>query len=115
MKEISAYKCGYCKRIYQFQRNAQKHEESCLYNPTTRSCFTCGLFVREADLSDYDDDDIPSAYCEHDHDIHMFFDEDIRDMQVGCPHWESIENHPGEYVKFRTGFGGYRKLYEERE
>jgi hypothetical protein len=112
MKEISAYKCGYCKRIYQFQRNAQKHEAVCHYNPSMRSCFTCGLFVREADISDYDGEFVPSARCEKGFDIDEPFDH-IRLAQVGCKFWEPRENHPGEYVKFRTGFGGYRKLYEE--
>lgn len=41
MKEITAYKCEFCKAIQQHLRNARLHEARCFRNPANRACITC--------------------------------------------------------------------------
>lgn len=43
MKEIKAYKCGYCGKLYQRKPNCAEHEDKhCLKNPKIRPmCFDC--------------------------------------------------------------------------
>lgn len=45
MKEIKAYKCGYCGKLYQRKPNCAEHEDKhCLKNPKIRPmCFDCEL------------------------------------------------------------------------
>ncbi len=44
MKEITAYKCDYCNKIYNNAKQIKAHEKKCYYNPDTRSCASCGNF-----------------------------------------------------------------------
>lgn len=45
MKEIKAYKCGYCGKLYQRKHACRRHEDNdCLKNPKIRPvCFDCKL------------------------------------------------------------------------
>ena len=42
MKEIKAFKCDHCSKIYQRKHNAKTHEQKCNKNPDNdRACFGC--------------------------------------------------------------------------
>lgn len=43
MKEVQAYKCDYCGKIYEAQKSCQSHEYRCYFNPRTRSCASCAF------------------------------------------------------------------------
>lgn len=47
MEEINAYKCDYCGKIYARSKTCKGHEESCYYNPMTRSCASCKHLILE--------------------------------------------------------------------
>lgn len=44
MREIKAFKCGFCPRIQQHKRNGEIHEARCSRNPHNRTCYTCKHF-----------------------------------------------------------------------
>lgn len=42
MKEVKAFKCSFCGKLYQKQYFCQNHEKSCNKNPDSkRACFDC--------------------------------------------------------------------------
>ncbi len=49
MKEITAYQCDYCKKLFKSELAIQKHEAKyCFYSPRAHSCATCKFcFVAE--------------------------------------------------------------------
>lgn len=50
MKTIKAYKCDYCKKVYQFKKSCVSHEKRCYKNPETKSCASC-VFLKQNDFS----------------------------------------------------------------
>jgi hypothetical protein len=50
MKEIKAYKCDHCGKVYQRKHNAKIHEEKCKESPdNNRACFGC-RFLEKVEL-----------------------------------------------------------------
>lgn len=47
MKKIDAYKCAFCKKIYELKSSCRNHEYQCYYNPRTRSCASCAFLRLE--------------------------------------------------------------------
>jgi len=47
MKEVPAYKCGYCHKLYDNQYSCKSHEYRCYFNPRTRSCASCAFLKLE--------------------------------------------------------------------
>jgi hypothetical protein len=41
MREITAYNCDYCNKIYSIKSQCKAHEKKCYYNPDTKSCASC--------------------------------------------------------------------------
>lgn len=41
MKEITAYQCEYCNRVYKTKSYMKKHEAMCFLNPSNRACWMC--------------------------------------------------------------------------
>ncbi len=41
MKEIKAFKCGYCDKYAMSKSYIKTHEKKCFHNPATKSCVTC--------------------------------------------------------------------------
>lgn len=56
MKEIKAYKCGYCGKLYQRKPNCIRHEDNhCLKNPKIRPiCFDCKFMQCSEETEDVD-------------------------------------------------------------
>lgn len=56
MKEIKAYKCGYCGKLYQRKPSCRRHEDNdCLKNPKIRPvCFDCKLMQCSEETEDVD-------------------------------------------------------------
>lgn len=54
MKEIKAYKCGYCGKLYQRKPSCASHEDNhCLKNPKIRPvCFDCKLMQQTEETED---------------------------------------------------------------
>ena len=42
--EIKAWKCSWCKKVYQIHSRAMIHENRCMYDPKWRACVTCNHF-----------------------------------------------------------------------
>lgn len=40
-KQITRYRCDFCKKHYADKYYTGKHEERCLFNPKNKSCGTC--------------------------------------------------------------------------
>jgi hypothetical protein len=51
MKEIKAFKCEFCGKVYQNEGTCKAHEYKCYFNPRTRSCASC-LFDKFEEFSD---------------------------------------------------------------
>lgn len=46
MKEVTAYRCDYCKKLYMRSGTCANHEELCLKNPQNIPlCYTCKHFI----------------------------------------------------------------------
>ncbi len=41
MKQITKYKCDFCKRSYMSKYKAREHESKCFFNPANKACVTC--------------------------------------------------------------------------
>ena len=41
MKQITAYRCDFCKKVTVRKDRARQHELRCFYNPESKSCATC--------------------------------------------------------------------------
>lgn len=46
MKEIKAYKCGFCNKVYENKSSCRSHEYKCYFNCRTRSCAGCTFLLR---------------------------------------------------------------------
>jgi len=74
MKEVKAYACSYCEKIYKNKSSAASHEKKCFANPARKACRTCKhaikdsetVYVRPKGGHSYgeDDYDIDYIYCE---------------------------------------------------
>ena len=43
MKQISAFSCSHCNKIYALKDSCRSHESRCYFNPKTQSCASCRL------------------------------------------------------------------------
>ena len=50
MKEIKAYQCDSCNRIYKTKAAMKKHESRCFLNQENKACWMCKY--REIDIAD---------------------------------------------------------------
>jgi hypothetical protein len=41
MKQVTAFVCEHCKKIYRQKSRARDHEAVCFYNRESKSCITC--------------------------------------------------------------------------
>jgi len=87
MKEIKAYKCDHCGKIYNRKHNARIHEEKCKKNPdNNRACFGC-RFLEKVELPVY----VENSF--------MYEEEQTKEVLV-CAKFKtgvyppSVENHP---------------------
>ncbi len=46
-KQITRYKCDFCKKTYSSKYPTIKHEGKCLYNPENKSCGSCGWVIND--------------------------------------------------------------------
>lgn len=44
MKEIKAWVCSYCNKVYRSKQYCKKHEIECLQNPEVKNCYACENF-----------------------------------------------------------------------
>lgn len=49
MKEVSRYKCGYCRKLAVRTKTIEEHEKVCIKNPNGKNCYMCEM----AYLADY--------------------------------------------------------------
>ncbi len=47
MKKVNAYKCAYCKKIYESKSSCRSHEYRCYYNPKNKGCASCAFLRLE--------------------------------------------------------------------
>lgn len=108
---VIRYKCSYCNKELKTPKGIQHHEKArCYHNPDNHTCFTCGLFVKSSAYS--------GVQCENGHDC--FWDKFSGEYQVEepirqleCEFYEPRSDHPGEYGKYSSGCGGWRKIWME--
>lgn len=43
MKEVQAYQCDHCGKIYKQEKSCLSHEYRCYFNSRTRSCASCAF------------------------------------------------------------------------
>lgn len=46
MKEVKAFKCSYCDKLYINKNSCRSHEKRCYHNPITKSCVSCAFFQK---------------------------------------------------------------------
>lgn len=86
MKEITAYQCDYCNKIYGNPKQAKAHERKCYYNPKTKSCATCdNLFLAYEKVMDGGIIVVPVQYCKKRIDISQ------RLLKTLCDFWTEKE------------------------
>lgn len=62
MREVTAYKCEFCKKLYLRRGMCANHEEFCLKNPLNIPlCYTCKHYKMTADTEDIKCPDILNA------------------------------------------------------
>lgn len=47
MKEIKAYQCEYCGKIYKTKRSAIDHSYICLLDPNNKGCWSCNNLIED--------------------------------------------------------------------
>jgi hypothetical protein len=47
MKNVIAYNCGFCGKLYDSPTSCKKHENRCYFNPKTKSCASCAFLKYE--------------------------------------------------------------------
>jgi hypothetical protein len=48
-KEITAYTCSFCDKVYKLKSSAARHEKKCFANPANRACRSCSHAVKDRD------------------------------------------------------------------
>ena len=57
-KQVIAFKCEYCNRIFKSKSAATRHEKFCSYNPVNQfKCFQCKFLKFEKEFIKKQDDD----------------------------------------------------------
>ncbi len=74
-REVRAYKCEYCDKVYINKPSAASHEKKCFWNPEKRACATC--------LNPYD-----RRCVETDSDLTV-----KGELKSNCPMWEASEEY----------------------
>lgn len=53
MKQVTAYRCQHCGKLFMRDYNCRKHEEQCTKNPLLRPlCYDCKLFDNQYDKNE---------------------------------------------------------------
>lgn len=67
MKQINAYKCEHCGKIYQKINAIEFHEKTCNKNPENkRACFGCVHLVKKVDyMYSHNGEKGSGLFCEH--------------------------------------------------
>lgn len=104
MKEIKAFACDYCKKIYRHKSSAKRHENRCFYNPKNKACISCGNFITDYETvyvrphgdQNYGDADYEERYnyCEYTNKV--FGAETVerrQEFQHNCKHWIQKEDN----------------------
>lgn len=74
MKEITAWKCDYCKKHYLNKSSAKRHENKCFYNSNNHACITCGNFCHYSN----------TVYCPPQLDDWGYGEHDYEEIKVFC-------------------------------
>ncbi len=100
MKEVTAYACSYCEKIYKNKSSAVSHEKKCFANPARRACRTCKhaikdtetIYVRPQGDQNYGDADyeIDYIYCETTEKI-LSHPEKPCGFKWNCPYYQEGE------------------------
>jgi hypothetical protein len=93
-KEITAWECEYCHRMYlKTKKSVASHEAFCYWNPKNRACAACGNKINGSKTiynpdhggnpgsTDYE---TPTMYCGVTGDD-LF---DVDNLRYNCSHWE---------------------------
>lgn len=85
MKEITAYQCDHCGKVFALKQSAKRHEAKCYHNPENKACRSC-LYCNH-------DDEIGGIWCN--------FDDGIVELsatkehgprfKANCPKWKAKE------------------------
>ncbi|NFG59674.1 hypothetical protein FDC35_13170 [Clostridium botulinum] len=97
MKEVTAYLCEYCGKMYKHKSSVKAHEKKCFGNLTTRSCRTCKHAIKDSDTiyvpphddqnygdADYEQDFI---YCDAINDKYLMHYEKPCGFETNCSKW----------------------------
>lgn len=50
-REVKAYRCNFCTKLYNYQKSAKRHEKFCSKNPKNKhKCFNCSHLMRVNDV-----------------------------------------------------------------
>ncbi|MFA6667796.1 MAG: hypothetical protein WCS51_05550 [Bacilli bacterium] len=67
MKELTAYRCDFCKKLYIRKSSCKKHENLCFLNPENKpACFGCKYLTKKLFYDDPNDENsrsIHTLYC----------------------------------------------------
>jgi hypothetical protein len=77
MREITAYNCDHCNKIYSIKGQCKAHEKKCYYNPETKSCASC-IFCHQHCVIGVVPDGKLTTHCEE---YVNEFEDEIEDLQ----------------------------------
>lgn len=59
-KQVTAFKCDYCGRIFKSKSAATRHEKFCSYNPANQfKCFYCKFLKVQTEFIETSEDELP--------------------------------------------------------
>lgn len=90
MREVIAYQCDHCPKYYKHKHNAKRHENSCFFNPETKSCASCAHFIDWKDSFEDGRGQMVSEsgyYCDHLKSDFEHREDGKLDLKTNCEHW----------------------------
>lgn len=81
MRQIQAFSCSHCDKIYSKKDSCRSHEYRCYFNPRTRSCASC-WFLRHEDYEYASLHHVSLRSCLKNHDL-------TRRMKTSCVNFHS--------------------------
>ena len=89
MKEIKAYECEYCGKVYKLKNSCGRHEQKCFANPLNKACRTCKHAIKDSETV-YVRPNGDQNYGDADYDIKFLW----------CEITEKYLKHPSEPCNF---------------
>ena len=90
MKEIKAFQCEFCGKVYKNMSSAKRHEKKCFANPINKACRACKHAIKDSETV-YVRPQGDQNYGDADYDINF----------IWCEITQKYLSHPEEPCGFK--------------